>query len=161
MITKIDVQPSSDRELVLSYIINAPRELVYRAWTDPALVVQWFAPKPWTTARAEMDVRPGGSTCVVMKSPEGQEFPNPGVYLDVVPGRKLVFTDAFTKTWEPSGKAFMVGTLTFEDAGPGKTRYTARVQHWSVADREAHEKMGFRQGWGICTQQLEDLVSKL
>jgi uncharacterized protein YndB with AHSA1/START domain len=96
-----------------------------------------------------------------MKSPEGAEFPNPGVYLEVVPNEKLVLTDAYTKAWEPSDKPFMTVILTFEDAGPGKTKYTARARHWSVADREAHEKMGFHQGWGLCTEQLEALASKI
>lgn len=155
-----ELRPESDRELVLTRLINAPCEKVYRAWTDPKLMVQWFTPKPWTTVRAETDVRPGGSNLVVMRSPEGQEFPNPGVYLEVVPNKKLVITDAYTKAWEPSAKPFMTLTLTFEEEG-GKTRYTARVLHWNAADREAHEKMGFHQGWGICTDQLEALVTNL
>ncbi|MBI3544701.1 MAG: SRPBCC family protein [Deltaproteobacteria bacterium] len=161
MSTKVEVQPASDRELVLCRIIDAPREKVYKAWTTPELLKQWFAPKPWSTARVEMDVRAGGSSLVVMRSPEGQEFPNPGVYLEVVPNEKLVFTDAFTSAWTPSQKPFMTGVLTFEDAGNGKTRYTARVYHWTVADREQHEKMGFHQGWGLCTDQLEALVRSL
>jgi uncharacterized protein YndB with AHSA1/START domain len=161
MTTVVDVAPASDRELVLSRIIDAPRAKVFRAWTDPQVIPKWFAPLPWTTARAEMDVRPGGSTLVVMKSPEGQEFPNPGLILEVVPNAKLVFTDAFTKAWEPSAKPFMTVVLTFEDAGPGKTKYTARVHHWTVEDREAHEKMGFHTGWGLCTEQLEATAKAL
>src|SRR5215212_10423591 len=97
----------SDRELVLTRLIDAPREKLYRAWTDPKLLTQWFAPKPWTTPRAELDVRPGGATLVVMADPEGNEFPYPGVYLEVVPNERLVMTDAYTRAWEPSGKPFM------------------------------------------------------
>jgi uncharacterized protein YndB with AHSA1/START domain len=63
-----------------------------------------------------------------------------------VPNAKLVFTDAFTKAWELSEKPFFTGILTFEDAGNGRTKYTARALHWSVADREAHEKMRFHEG---------------
>ncbi len=161
MTLPVDVAPSSDRELVLSRIISAPRASVYQAWTNPDLLKQWFAPLPWTTPRAEMDVRPGGASLVVMKGPDGVEFPNPGLFLEVVPNEKLVFTDAYTQAWVPSAKPFMTVILTFEDAGPGKTKYTARVRHWTVADREAHEKMGFHQGWGQCTEQLEALASKL
>jgi len=156
--TQTPQSTSNDRELVLTRIINAPPQKVYAAWTTPELVVQWFAPKPWTTKSAVMDVRPGGSSMVVMCSPEGQEFPNPGVYLEVVPNKKLVVTDAYTKAWELSEKPFMTLILTFEDAGAGKTKYTARALHWNAADREAHEKMGFHQGWGQCTDQLEALV---
>ena len=140
---------TSDRELVLTRLIDAPREKLYRAWTDAELLKQWFAPKPWTTPQAELDVRPGGASLVVMRSPDGNDMPCPGVYLEVVPNQRLVFTDAYTSTWQPSQKPFMTVILTFEDEG-GKTRYTARVRHWTVADREAHEKMGFHHGWGQC-----------
>jgi len=151
----------ADRELVLERVLNASREKLYRAWTTPSLVTQWFTPPPWKTIRAELDVRPGGSNCITMQSPEGQEFPNPGVYLEVVPNERLVVTDAYTSAWEPSEKPFCTITITFEDAGPGKTKYTARVRHWTVTDREAHEKMGFHEGWGIATNQLEAIAQKL
>ena len=151
---------SADRELVLARLINAPRAKVYRAWTDPELLKQWFAPKPYTTPIVEIDVRPGGSAYFVMRGPDGKDLPNRGVYLEVVPNEKLVSTDAYVKAWEPSEKPFMTLILTFEDEG-GKTRYTARVRHWTVADREAHEKMGFHEGWGLCTDQLEALVAKI
>jgi uncharacterized protein YndB with AHSA1/START domain len=152
--------PASDRELVLTRIIDAPREKVFKAWTDPELLKQWFAPTPWTTPAAQTDVRPGGSSLIVMRSPDGNDFPNSGVYLEVVKNERLVFTDAYTKAWEPSEKPFMTVILTFEDEG-GKTKYTARVRHWTVADRETHEKMGFHQGWGQCADQLAALVARL
>jgi uncharacterized protein YndB with AHSA1/START domain len=155
MTTIVEANPSSDRELVLCRIIDAPREKVFRAWTDPEIMKQWFAPLPWTTPHVEVDLRPGGANLVVMRSPEGTDYPNPGIYLEVVPNEKLVFTDAFTKAWEPSGKPFMTAVLTFEDAGSGKTKYTARALHWTVEAREEHEKMGFHEGWGQCAEQLE------
>jgi uncharacterized protein YndB with AHSA1/START domain len=151
---------SADRELMLTRLIDAPREKLYRAWTDPTLLKQWFAPLPYTTPVAELDVRPGGSAFIVMRGPDGKDLPNHGVYLEVVPNQRLVSTDAYTKAWEPSEKPFMTLILTFEDEG-GKTRYTARVHHWTVADCEAHEKMGFHQGWGICADQLTALVTKI
>ena len=152
--------PSTDRELVLTRIIDAPREKLFKAWTQPELLKQWFAPLPYTTPHVEIDLRPGGASLVVMRDPNGQEFPNRGVYLEVVPDERLVFTDAFTSAWQPSEKPFMTGILTFEDHG-GKTRYTARVLHWTVADRVTHEKMGFHQGWGICTDQLAALAARI
>jgi uncharacterized protein YndB with AHSA1/START domain len=152
--------PISDRELVLTRLIDAPRETLYRAWTEPELMKQWFAPLPWTTPVIETDVRPGGSSLIVMRGPDGTEFPNPGVYLEVVKNERLVFTDAYTKAWEPSEKPFFTGIITLDDEG-GKTRYTARALHWTVADREAHEKMGFHEGWGQCADQLAALVAKL
>ena len=152
---------STNRELVITRDIAVPREKLYRCWTEPELIKQWFAPAPWTTPHAETDVRPGGSSLVVMRGPDGQEFPNPGVYLEVVPNERLVATDAYTRPWEPSAKPFMTLILTFDDLGGGTTRYTARARHWSEADREAHEKMGFHEGWGKCTDQLAALAARL
>ena len=160
MSTPSTTTPLSERELILSRIIGAPRTKVFRAWTDPALLKQWFAPLPWTTPVAETDVRPGGASLIAMRDPDGNDFPNRGVYLEVVLNERLVFTDAYTKGWEPSEKPFMTVILTFDDHD-GKTRYTARVRHWTVADREAHEKMGFDVGWSMCTDQLAALVAKL
>jgi len=149
------------RDLVLSRLLDAPRDKLFRCWTEPALMTQWFTPPPWKTVHAEIDLRAGGSNLVVMQGPDGQQMPNRGIYLEVIPGEKLVFTDAFVNAWEPSGNAFMVAILTFEDAGDGKTRYTARVKHWTTEAREAHEKMGFHEGWGIATTQLEALARTL
>ncbi len=151
---------SPTHELILTRLIAASREKLFRAWTEPQLLKQWFTPRPWTTPVVETDVRPGGSNYFLMRGPEGQEFPNRGVYLEVVRNERLVFTDAYTSAWVPSEKPFMTGILTFEDEG-GKTRYTARVVHWSEADRVAHEKMGFHEGWGKATDQLEALVASL
>ena len=160
MTAPADAAPTANRELVLTRIINAPREKLFRAWTDAELLKQWFAPLPYTTPVAELDVRPGGANFIVMRGPDGQDLPNRSVYFEVVKNERLVFTDAYTKAWEPSEKPFMTVILTFEDEG-GKTRYTARVRHWTVADRETHEKMGFHQGWGQATDQLEAVVAKL
>jgi len=153
--------PSSDRELVLHRVIEAPREKIFQAWTNPELLKQWFAPLPWTTPVVELDVRPGGGNYFVMRGPDGNEFPNRGVYLEIVPNEKIVFTDAYTKAWEPSAKPFMTVTVTLEDLGGGKTNYTARVMHWTAEDRESHEKMGFHKGWGQCADQLTALVTKM
>ncbi len=160
MTAATDMKPADERELVLIRLIDAPREKVYRAFTDADLLKQWFAPLPWTITEAELDVRPGGTNRFVMRSPEGELYPNQGVYLEVVPNEKLVMTDAYTEAWKPSEKPFMTAILTFEDEG-GKTRYTARARHWSAADRETHEKMGFHEGWGQCADQLAALVARI
>ena len=160
MCNAANAKPDAERELVLTRLIDAPREKLFRCWTEPALIKQWFAPLPWTTPHAEMDVRPGGSSLVVMRGPDGNEFPNPGVFLEVVKNEKLVFTDAYTKAWEPSAKPFMTAIITFADEG-GKTRYTARALHWTAADRKTHEDMGFHRGWGQCADQLAALAKKI
>jgi uncharacterized protein YndB with AHSA1/START domain len=147
-------------ELVLTRLIDAPRARLWRAWTEPELLQQWFAPRPWTTPVVRTDVRPGGSNYLVMRGPDGSEHESRGVYLEVVPDERLVITDAYTRAWEPSAKPFMTVVLTFADED-GKTRYTARVRHWSEADRQAHEAMGFHEGWGKATDQPAALVASL
>jgi uncharacterized protein YndB with AHSA1/START domain len=154
------IPATAAHELTLTRLIDAPREKLFRCWTEPALITQWFTPPPWKTIRAETDVRAGGSSNIVMQGPDGTEMPNRGIYLEVVKNEKLVFTDAFTEAWIPSGKAFFVCILTFEDEG-GKTRYTARARHWSAEDCKAHEDMGFHVGWGIATDQLAALAATL
>ena len=156
-----DVPPETPHELTLGRILRARRNAVYRAWTEPHLLRRWFAPRPLTVSAAELDVRPGGSSRVVMRTPDGTEFPAEGVYLEVVPDERLVFTDAFRPGWMPSDKPFMTATLLLQDEPGGRTRYTARVRHWSREDREKHEAMGFSAGWGQCADQLEEVAAGL
>jgi len=147
----------SDRELTLTRVYDAPPEKLYRAWTDPETLKRWIAPRPYETVQAEMEVRPGGICSFVMKGPDGAEIPCPGVYLEVVENRRLVTTDAYTAAWQPSEKPFMTVILTFDDEG-GRTRYTARCLHWTAEDCDAHEKMGFHEGWAQVAEQLAEVV---
>lgn len=149
---------SEDYDLVLTRTFDAPPEKVYRAWTEPELLKQWFAPKPFTTPAAELDLRVGGANRITMADPDGNQFPNDGVYLELVPGRKLVFTDAFSEGWKPAAKPFMTAVLTFEPTADGKTLYTAVARHASAEDMKAHEEMGFHAGWGQCADQLAELL---
>lgn len=149
-----------EHELTIERVIPVPRAKLYRAWTEPELLKQWFCPPPWKVSHAEMDVRPGGASNVVMRGPNGEEVPNPGVFLEVVPNERIVITDAYVSAWVPSAKPFMTAIIEFADV-PGGTRYTARARHWSREDRETHEKMGFHEGWGIATDQLAALARTL
>jgi uncharacterized protein YndB with AHSA1/START domain len=151
---------SAENELVVTRLIAAPRDKLYRCWTEPQLITRWFTPPPWKTIAAEVDLRAGGANVIVMQGPDGTEVPNRGIYLEVVPNERLVFTDAYTSAWVPSEKPFMTGILTFEDEAGG-TRYTARVRHWSAQDKADHEAMGFHAGWGIATDQLAALAATL
>ena len=158
MSTPITTTSAEGRDLFLKRVIHAKPEKIFNAWTEPALLKQWFAPLPWTVSRAETDVRVGGTNLIVMRSPEGKEYPGHGVYLEVIKNQRLVFTNAFTKAWEPSEQnPLMVVELDFEQQGD-ITNYTARVRHWTIADREVHEKMGFHQGWVTCAEQIAALV---
>lgn len=152
------MQPLHD--LSVTRLIDAPRPLLWRAWTEPELLKRWFTPRPWTTPVVELDVRAGGRSRIVMRGPNGEEHDNLGVYLEVDPDRRLVFTDAYIEAWVPSDKPFMTGVVTFADEG-GKTRYTATARHWNAEDRNAHEQMGFDAGWNAATDQLEALAREL
>lgn len=156
-----DTSTNDPRDLFFSREIAAPRAAVWRCWTEPDLITQWFTPAPWSTLRAEVDLRPGGTNVVVMRSPEGTEHEHRGVYLEVVPGERLVFTDAFRSAWEPSDKPFMVGIIALADAGPGRTLYKAQVRHWTMEERARHEAMGFQEGWGKAADQLEAAARRL
>jgi uncharacterized protein YndB with AHSA1/START domain len=148
-------------ELLLVREIAATPERLFRCWAEPELLMQWFCPKPWQVVRAEYELRSGGNSLIVMRGPEGQEHPNPGVYLEVIPNRKIVFTDAYTRAWEPAAKPFFTCTVTFEALGGGRTLYKARAVHWNAADKQAHEAMGFHEGWGKAADQLAELAATL
>ena len=148
-------------DLVLTRTLDAPRDRLWRCWVEPDLPKQWFCPKPWFVSEARIDLRPGGEFFTLMNGPNGEQFGEPGVFLEVVEKERLVFTDAFRPGWRPSSRAFMAAEILFEDAGPGRTRYTARATHWSVEARNEHEAMGFHEGWGKATDQLLALARTL
>lgn len=146
-------------DLVLERVIDVPRELVWRAWTEPEHLKKWFTPAPWKTIDCEIDLRPGGMFRTVMLSPEGQEFPNLGCFLEVVPQEKLVFTDALTPGYRPADKPFFTAIVLLEAQGSG-TKYTAIAIHKDESGRKTHEDMGFADGWGKALDQLVAHVKK-
>ena len=85
----------NSNDLVLDRMLDAPREKLWRCWTEPELLKQWFCPKPWHVSEARLDLRPGGEFFTVMNGPDGERFDNNGVYLEIAPGERIVFTDAF------------------------------------------------------------------
>lgn len=145
--------------LVLERTFDAGPERVYRAWTEPEVLKQWFAPLPYTTPSAELDVRPGGRSRIVMRDPEGKDFPNVSVYLEVVPGRRLVCTDAYQEAWIPSERPFLTMDLRFDPLPGDRTRATYIVRHWTEEAYDQHVAMGFHEGWGKCADQLVALLA--
>lgn len=150
--------PLSERELVLVRETDVPREKLFTGWTNAELYPEWFCPKPWYVSDVELDVRPGGGSRMTICGPGGERFPNNGVYLEVVPNEKLVFTDGYFAGWEPNPNPFFTGILTFETLPNGKTRYTARAVHWTKEACEKHAAMGFLDGWSKAFDQLVEVV---
>ncbi len=150
----------SDRELVIVREFAAPRELVWRVWTEPAHVAQWFGPRGFGTAVSASDLRVGGTWRYVMTGPDGAEYAFGGVFLEVVPLAKIVSTDEFGSEYETElpgvelPKGTVVTTL-FEDIG-GKTRLTIRVLHASAEDKAKHEAMGVVAGWNSSFECLDE-----
>lgn len=144
----------SEHELSVSCHIAAPREIVWKVWTGRK--EDWFCPKPWRAEVVEEDLRAGGRSCIQMFGPDGEETgPMEGVFLEVVPGEKVVTTDAYAAGWVPQ-KPFLTAIWSFADEGEG-TRFTATARHWDAEARKSHEEMGFHPGWDMMAQQLKEL----
>ncbi len=144
-------------DLSITRLIDAPLDAVWRAWTEDTGA--WFCPRPWTAEFVTQELHAGGRSEIVMRGPNGEENRLEGVYLEVVPGKRIVSTDAFTAGWVPAGP-FMVRIDDFAQED-GQTRYTATARHWTEAARDSHAAMGFEAGWNAATDQLEAIAKGL
>lgn len=150
-------------DLTFERIVEVSPELVWAAWTQSAHLKNWFTPAPWTTVDCEIDLRPGGIFRTVMRSPEGQEFPNAGCYLEIISNEKLVWTNALAPGFRPAkvsatevadcGAFVFTAVISLEPQGNG-TKYKALVMHGDEDGRKKHEEMGFHEGWGKALDQL-------
>ena len=130
-------------DLLLERAVAVTARFLWRGWTDPEVLKQWFTPPPWRSVECEIDLRPGGRFRTVMRAPEGQEFENVGCYLEIIPNEKLVWTGALGPGFRPRPATSAAGTP-----------YSALVIHGDEESCRQHEKMGFRQGWGLALDQL-------
>lgn len=145
-------------DLVLERQTDVSPAQLWKAWTSPEHVAKWFAPRPWTTTECEMDLRPGGQFKFVMRSPEGQLYPNVGCFLEIVPNQRLVWTDALLPGYRPAPEPFFTAVVLFDSDGKGGSKYTAIAMHRDEDIRKKHERMGFHQGWGQVFDQLIEHV---
>lgn len=144
-----------DHDLVISRLLKAPRASLWRAWTEPDRLKQWWCPKPWVTKVRAFDLRPGGAFHTVMSGPDGGTSDNPCCFLEIVPGERIVSTSMLLAGWRPATPWMpMTAVITFADEAGG-TRYTATAMHPDAATRERHAQMGFFEGWNLCIDQLE------
>ena len=147
-----ELDPNTD--ISFTRTLAVPRSLIWECWTQPEHIPHFFVPAPHRVTAVDIDLRVGGrfnTTFLV----EGNAMENNGVYLEVDPERKLVFTDSYTEGWKPAPEPFMTAILLLADAPDGGTSYTAIARHRSPESRKAHEDMGFYDGWGTVATQLE------
>jgi uncharacterized protein YndB with AHSA1/START domain len=152
--------PDPNLDLVLERDIDVPPALVWRAWTEPEMLKEWFAPKPWSIVECDLDLRPGGIFRSVMRSPEGQDFPNVGCFLEIVPQERLVWTDTLGPGYRPKADPFFTAIVTIAPTAGG-TRYVARAVHGSEATRQKHKEMGFHEGWGQVAEQMVAFIKTM
>jgi uncharacterized protein YndB with AHSA1/START domain len=154
---------ADERSIVITRVFNAPRKAVWKAWTDPRGVAQWFGPKGFSTRVEELDLRAGGRSRYVMIGPDGTEYPSVGVFREIVEMEKIVTTDEFGEDYQaPPGQELPTGiilTALFEDAGPGKTLVTLHIAHPDAENRRKHEEMGVVDGWGSSLDCLEEYLA--
>lgn len=148
----------ADFDLVLTRNIKAPPALVWEAWTRPEHLKAWFCPRPWQVTEARIDLRPGGEFFTHFQGPDGEGFDNIGVFLEVVPERRLVSTDCLKPGWIPAAKPFMTSVVEMEPDGDG-TRYTWMARHAGPETMKKHEEMGFHDGWATAADQMEELIA--
>ena len=153
-----DLDPTLD--LTITRVIRAPREAIWKAWTQPELLARWWTPAPTVARVARLDAQPGGAF-VTELSEDGIEYVphTDATYLLVEENRRLVFTNAVTSRWRPAPPAPVSMTAEIRlDDHPDGTYYRAIVRHSSPADRARHEELGFFDGWGSVTEALATLV---
>lgn len=158
-------------DLQFERIVDVPREKIWAAWTTPKLLMPWFCPLPWKTVECEIDLRAGGIFRTLMQSPEGQQFPNSGCYLEVIPNEKLVWTNALDPGFRPAKlpesspghecEEFAMTAMILLEAVAGGTKYTAHVMHANKEACAQHAQMGFEAGWGIALDQMVAMIKNV
>jgi uncharacterized protein YndB with AHSA1/START domain len=140
-------------DLMVERVVHVSPERAWAAWTEPNHVRQWYAPAPGVISECEIDLRPGGVFRFVPRQPDGVENPVTCCYLEVVPPRRLVWTDALLPGFRPAPTGFFTAVMTLERRGDA-TLCTAVALHRNEADRNHHADMGFHDGWGTVLDQL-------
>ena len=152
-------EPIAEREVVITRVIDAPARLLFAAFSSPEHLKRWFGPPGYPLTLCEVHFRVGGHYRFAMTGPEGKQGPPfGGEYREIVPNRKIVYTNAF----EMPDAESMVVTITFdEDEQSGQTTLTIHTLFASVAMKRAHLGMGHEQGWGASLDQLADVIAEL
>jgi uncharacterized protein YndB with AHSA1/START domain len=161
------VDPNLD--LTFTRKVNVDHRSIWRAWTETALLKQWFCPLPWKTVHSEINLQPGGLFQTTMQSPEGHQINNIGCFLEIIPFEKLVWTNAFlpgyrprfqdSSTPEAKNDFIFAAIIELKDLEDG-TQYTATIRHADEISCQKHDGMGFEAGWGMALDQMIHMIQK-
>lgn len=154
MATRLSPAEAAQRELVITRVFDAPRSLVFKAWTEPERVMCWLGPKGFTALEFEMDLRPGGAWRSRMRSPEGTEYANGGIVREIVEPERLVFTFAWDDEDGKPGREMLVAITFAEREGGTEMTFTQAVFE-SAEDRDGH-----REGWGESFDRLAEYLAQ-
>ena len=153
-----DGAPLAQRELTITRIFDAPRELVFALWTEPLHLARWWAPEGFTNPVCEVEPRPGGAFRIVMRGPDGSEYPMRGLFVEFVRPERLVFTSI---AFDGNGQPLLDGltTVTFESLGD-KTRLMLHTRVTALVPLAGRMLEGMDIGWTQSIDRLESLVSE-
>jgi uncharacterized protein YndB with AHSA1/START domain len=143
--------------VTLTRVYDAPRDLVWRAWTDPKHMARWFGPRGFTSSVPELDVRAGGALRIVMRGPDGNDYPMKGVFREVKPPERLVFSNIAI---DKDGNHLLEGetTVIFEEQG-GKTKLTLKTYAKGLVPMAPQMLAGMEAGWSQSLDKLGELVA--
>jgi uncharacterized protein YndB with AHSA1/START domain len=150
---------SNEREIIISRLFDASPDSVFEAWTDPEHLARWWGPEGFTNPVCEIDLRLGGTWRIVMRAPDGTEYPCGGVYLEIVASKRLVFTNIAV---DNEGTPVLDGltSVTFEEED-GKTKLTLRTRAVALVPGAVEKLAGMDTGWSMSLDRLvEELVHR-
>jgi uncharacterized protein YndB with AHSA1/START domain len=154
--------PSADREIVFCRLLDAPRALVWKAWTDPAHIANWWGGPDFTIAACTIQLRIGGAFRLAMQAADGAVYPCRGTFREIVPGERIVY-DGEPDDRSACGAGLPPGarvTVTFEDAGR-RTRLTVHTRFTTGAAKLAAHEAGYAAGWAESLERLAAHASGL
>jgi uncharacterized protein YndB with AHSA1/START domain len=148
---------TAPKELVITRLFDAPRALVFKAWTDPKHVAQWWGPKGYTNPVCELDVRPGGAIYIEMTGPDGIAIPNRGIFQEIVEPERIVFTTTAFEDEAGNARLEVLNTITLTEVN-GKTRLTMHAVVLTATPEVAVSLAGMEQGWNESLDRLADTL---
>ena len=151
----------NSNDFTVSRHIKAPRHVVWKAWMIPEHLEKWWCPAPLTCKVLSLDPRPSGGFDILIRDPGGEEMPQTGAFLEIVPEERIVFTTALTGEWRPAASYLPItAIISMADENDG-THYATRVLYKDEADRQKLGEMRFEAGWSASIDQLGEFVTQM